>query len=159
MVSLGLAEKLPSHIERSITQNKSLRDTAFWYPDIPGPALCLDDEGFVGEDPSAVRYRPLCWALFGGFGGRHLESPTGISVTCLGSLCGIEFHYNTDEVPAEWRKLGRRKSTEYAQDMRFPVDGPGGELIETIEVNLEYAYGEHVYSFYEQGKLRSFKVN
>ncbi|KAI9872225.1 MAG: hypothetical protein M1830_001895 [Pleopsidium flavum] len=159
MVSLGVAEKLSSHIEMSMMQSKSLRDTALWYPNIPEPGLCLNDDYFTGEDPSAVGYRPLCWKLFGGPGGIYLQSLTDISVTRLGSLCGIEFHYNTDEVPAEWRKLGRRKSTEYEQVMRFPIDGPGGEIIETVEVNLEYAYGERVHSFYKQGKLRSFKAS
>lgn len=139
-------------------RSKSLRDIALWYPNIPEPGLCLNDDYFTGEDPS-VGYRPLCWNLFGGPGGIYLRSLTDIFVTCLGSLCGIEFRYNTDEVPAEWRKLGRYKSSEYEQVMRFPIDGPGGEIIEAVEVDLKYAYGEQVHSVYKQGKLRSFKAS
>jgi hypothetical protein len=159
MVSLGIAEEFSSHIEMSMGQCKSLRDTALWYPKIPEPSLYLNDDYFTGEDPSAAGYRPLCWTLFGGPGGIYLQYLTEISVTTLGCLCGIEFHYNTEEVPTEWRKLGRRKFTEYAQVMRFPIDGPGGEIIETVEVNLEYLYDKHVYSFYKHGKLRSFKAS
>ncbi|MCJ1253647.1 hypothetical protein MMC24_001459 [Lignoscripta atroalba] len=159
MVSLGVAEKLSSHIEMSMGQSKSLRDAALWYPKIPEPGLRLNDDCFTGEDPSTSGYRPLCWTLFGGPGGIYLRSLTEISVTCLGNLCGIEFHYNTDEVPAEWRKLSRRKSTEFSRVMRFPIDGPGGEIIDTVEVNLDYAYGEHTYSFYKHGALNSFKAS
>lgn len=140
-------------------RSKSLRDTALWYPNIPEPGLCLNDDYFTGEDPSTVGYRPLCWNLFGGPGGIHLRSLTDIFVTCLGSLRGIEFGYNTDEVPAERRKLGRYKSSGYEQIIRFPIDGPGGEIIEAVEVDLKYAYGEHVHSVYKQGKLRSFKAS
>ena len=158
MVSLGVAEKFSPGIEMSI-QTKTLRDSALWYPDIPESGLCLNDDSFTGEDPSAIGYRPLCLALFGGPGGIYLRSLTEISVTRLGPLCSIDFHYNTDKVPAEWCKLGRHKCTEYEQVMRFAIDGPGGEIIDTVEVDLKHAYGEHVYSFSKQGKLRSFKAS
>ncbi|KAL9101967.1 MAG: hypothetical protein Q9163_002825 [Psora crenata] len=141
MVSLGVAERLPSHLKRSIMQSKSLRDAALWYPDIPEPGLHLNDDCFTGEDPSA-RYRPLHWTLFGGPGGIYLRSLTNISVTfklCWGGayLRGIEFHYNTDEVPAELRKLGRYRPTGDDRVVRFPIDGPGGEIIETVEVYVD----------------------
>ena len=159
MVSLGVAEKPSSHVERSILRSKSLRDAALWYPSIPEPGLYLNDDQFTGEDPSTIGYRPLCWISFGGPGGVHLRSLTDIFVTCLGSMCGIEFIYNTDEVPAQRRKLGRHKSSGYEEIIRFPIDGPGGEIIETVEVDLKYSYGEHVHSVYKQGKLRSFKAS
>lgn len=167
MVSLGVTEKISFHIERSITWNKSLRDTALWYPNIPEPGLCLNDDYSTGEDPftNGYRdyfftggnsftsgYRPLCWSLFGGPGGIHLRSFTDIFVTCLGSLCGIEFGYNLNEIPAEYNKLGRYKFSKYEQVIRFPIDGPGNEIIETVEVDFEYAYGEHVHSVYKQRK-------
>jgi hypothetical protein len=159
MVSLGVAEEFSTPVEISMGKRKSLRDTALWYPKIPDPGLCLNDDCFTGENLSAAGYQPLCWALFGGPGGIYLRFLTEISVIFLGSLWSIEFHYNADEVPTEWCKVGRRKSTGYEQVMRFPVDGPGGEIIETIEANLEYSYSEQVYSFYRHGKLRSFKVS
>src|ERR1700726_3765027 len=97
MVSLGVAEKFSTPNEISMEQSKSLRDTALWYPNIPNPCLCLNDNYFTGEDPSVAGYRPLCWTLFGGPGGIYLRFLTEISVIRLGSLCSIEFPYNTDE--------------------------------------------------------------
>ncbi|KAF6239198.1 hypothetical protein HO173_002459 [Letharia columbiana] len=46
--------------------------------------------------------------------------------------------------------------------MHFPIDGPGGEIIETVEVNLvdlKSLYGEPAQSFYGHRKLRSFKIS
>ena len=157
MVSLGVAEISSSHIKMPMGQSESLRDTALWYPEIPEPGLYLNEDCFTGEDPSTVGYRPLCWTLFGGSGGIYLRCLTEISATCLGSLCGIEFHYNTDEVPSRWRRLGLRKSTEYSHVMRFPVDGPGGEIIKKVEVGLESPHSKYANSC-KHGKWRSFKV-
>jgi hypothetical protein len=79
-------------------------------------------------------------------------------------LCGIEFHYNTGDIPMEMRKLGRRDFTDFSHVERFPINGPGGELIQTIDVSIERASIEQaarkgVYNFYKHGKLSSFKVN
>jgi hypothetical protein len=56
------------------------------------------------------------------------------------------------------RKLGRRNFTEFSHVKRFPIDGPGGELIQTIDVSIERAAGDGVYSFYRHEKLSSFKL-
>jgi hypothetical protein len=126
---------------------------------VPGPNLCLNDESFTGESPSAAGYQPLFWAQFGGPNGIYLRSLTEVVVTRLGGLCGIEFQYDTEDIPAEMRKLGRRRFTEFSHVMRFPIDGPGGELIQTLDVSIERASGDGVYSFYRHGKLSSFKVS
>lgn len=160
MVSLAVGEKLSSEIEMSMGPRKSLRDTALWYPDIPGHGLYLNDYFSTGADSSSgTEYQPLCWTLFWGPGGIYLRSLTGISVSCLGALRYMGFSYNTDEIPIQYRKLGRRKSPEYAQDIHFPIDGPGVETIEAVEVNLKYLDGENVYNFFKYGALISFKVS
>src|SRR5882672_6741692 len=123
MVSLAVEEKLSSAI--GLSQSRSLRDTALWYPEIPGHSLYLNDYSSTRADSSAIEYQPLCWTLFGGPGGIYLQSLTGVSISCLGTLRYIEFSYNTDEIPTQYHKLGRRKSTEYAHVMHFPIDGPG----------------------------------
>ncbi|KAH9216177.1 hypothetical protein DL95DRAFT_498506 [Leptodontidium sp. 2 PMI_412] len=157
MVSLAVAECVPPTIEKAIEESKSLRDSAFWYPEIPGTGLYLNDNCFVARDSSTARYQPLCWTMFGGPGGIYLRYLTGISVTCIGTLRGIEFHYNTEDVPIECRKLGRYRSSEYAQVIHFSIDGPGGEVIDAVEVYLRYYDGEDVFWFYKHGALESFK--
>lgn len=120
--------------------------------------MCLNDESFTGECPSTAGYQPLFWTLFGGPGGIYLRSLTEVSVTRLGDLCGIEFRYDTEDLSMRTRTLGRRNITEFSRIMRFPIDGPGGELIQTVEVSIERAAGERVYRFYRHGKLSSFRV-
>ncbi|KAI0423605.1 F-box domain-containing protein [Xylaria sp. FL1042] len=158
MVSLAVAECIPLTVETAAKAGKSLRDSAFWYPRIPGTDLYMNDDYFTARDTSITRYRPLCWTMFGGPGGIYLRYLTGISVSCWGSPCGIEFHYNTEDVPVECRKLGRYKSSEYVEVMHFPIDGPGGEIISAIEVYLRYPVSERVFWFYKQGVLISFKI-
>jgi len=126
---------------------------------VPSPDLCLNDESFTGESPAAAGYQPLSWIRFGGPNGIYLRSLTEVCVTRLGGLCGIEFHYNTEDIPMEARKLGRRKFTDFSRVERFPIDGPGGELIQTIDVSIERAAGQGVYSFFKHGKLSSFKAS
>ncbi|KAG4435231.1 hypothetical protein IFR05_009286 [Cadophora sp. M221] len=145
MVSLVVAECVPLTIEKAIEKGKSLRDSAFWSPENPGIGLYLNDNCFVARDSSTARYQPLCWTMFGGPGGIYLRYLTGISVTCLGTLRGIEFHYNTEDVPIECRKLGRYKSSEYAKVIHFSIDGPGGEVIDAVEVYVKYYVGENVF--------------
>jgi len=105
-----------------------------------------------------TRYQPLCWTLFGGPQGIYLRHLTGMSVTCRGTPCGIEFYYNTN-VPIKYRKLGRYKSSEYAQVIHFSIDGPAGEVINAIDIYLEYFDSEKVPWFYKNGALESFKVS
>ncbi|KAH0544334.1 hypothetical protein FGG08_001475 [Glutinoglossum americanum] len=159
MVSLAIAELDLSHVPRPLAQGPSLRATALWYPTVPGPDLCLNDESFTGESPSAAGYQPLFWTRFGGPGGIYLRSLTEVCVDRLGGLCGIEFHYNTEDIPTETRKLGRRNFTDFSRVTRFPIDGPGGEIIQTINVSIKRVAGERVFSFYKHGKLSSFKVS
>ncbi|EFY97487.2 F-box domain-containing protein [Metarhizium robertsii ARSEF 23] len=131
MVSLAVAECIPKN---DTTKRHSLRDSAFWYPRIPGNNLHLNDDYFTARPTSTARYQPLCWTMFGGPRGSHLRSLTGMSVTSLGTLRGIEFHFNAENVPAASRRLGRYKPSEYAKVMHFDIDGPGGEFITAIEI-------------------------
>lgn len=97
--------------------------------------------------------------MFGGPKGCYLRYLTGLSVTSLGTLRGIEFHFNTEDIPAASRRLGRCKSSEYAKIMQFDIDGPGGEFINAIEIYLRNFAGENVLWFYKEGQLESFKAS
>ncbi|KAI9781319.1 MAG: hypothetical protein M1839_006112 [Geoglossum umbratile] len=159
IVSLAIAMPNLSHVPWPVSQGPSLRATALWYPTVPSPDLCLNDESFTGQSPLSAGYQPLSWIRFGGPNGIYLRSLTEICVTRLGSLCSIEFHYNTEDIPMEARKLGRRNFTNFSRVERFPINGPGGELIQTIDVSIERAFGQSVYSFFKHGKLDSFKAS
>ena len=159
MVSLAMAESNLAHVSRPIPQGSSLRATALWYPTVPSTDMYLNDESFTGEDPSTAGYQPLFWTRFGGRNGIYLRSLIEVSVTRLGDLCSIDFHYDTEDIPKETQKLGRRNITQFSHITRFPIDGPGGELIQTIDVSVIRATGEGVYRFLKHGKLNSFKVS
>ncbi|KAK2816040.1 hypothetical protein FQN49_008043 [Arthroderma sp. PD_2] len=138
-------------------RDRSLRVMAFWYPTVPSPKLHLNDQYYTGGDPSTSGYLPLIWIQFGGPGGIYLKNITGICVTRLGSLCCIEFEYDTD-IPVESRKLGRRKTTDFSRVTRFQIDGRSGEFIRNIDVSTEITDGINVHHLYKFGMLRSFKV-
>jgi hypothetical protein len=136
----------------------SLRNTGLWYPAVPHPGACLNDEYFTGESPLATGYQPLIWTQFGGPGGIYLRSLLEISVTNLGCVCCIEFRYNTDNIPAEARKLGRRTVTAFSVTESFEIDGPGGELIQSIDAGIQRTDSSIAYNFHRHGSLASFKV-
>ena len=146
-------------VPQSGAHGSSLRPTVLWYPTVPSPNVCLNDESFTGECPSTTGYQPLFWTLFGGPGGIYLRSLTEVSVTRLGDLCDIDFRYHTEDISMKTRTLGRRNFTEFSRIIRFPIDGPGGELIQTVDVSIERMAGERVYRFYRHGKLNSFRVS
>ncbi|KAF5129752.1 hypothetical protein E5D57_006083 [Metarhizium anisopliae] len=81
-----------------------------------------------------------------------------MSVTSLGTLRGIEFHFNAENVPAASRRLGRYKLSEYAKVMHFDIDGPGGEFITAIEIYVRYYTSDNVMWIYKDGVLESFKA-
>lgn len=55
-------------------------------------------------------------------------------------------------------KLVQYKFSKYNKVIHFSVDGPGGEVINAIGVDLEYYTSERVPSFYKDGALESFNV-
>ena len=118
--------------------------------------MYLNEESFTGEDPVTAGYQPLFWIQFGGPRGSYLRSLTGVSVD---SWSCIEFHYNIKGIPAERWKLGRHTPNQTNRKRtKFSVNGPGGEVIDSIDVSLEYSTSETAYRFYKHGALESFKV-
>jgi hypothetical protein len=164
IVSLATAGSSTSHIQL-VAQDPSLRATALWYPTVPSSDLCLNDESFTGESPLTAGYRPLIWIQFGGPNGTYLQSLTEISATLSRySIHSIDFHYDTEEGPKEVGKLGRssirsKRFWSSSEIVRFSIDGPGGELIDSVEVSIERREGDDVCSFYRHGRLTSLKVS
>jgi hypothetical protein len=142
-----------------VRKPRSIRFTSLWYPEIPGPDLDLNDESFTMKDDVAVGYEPLCWSLFGGMQGVYLRNLTAISVVELGSIRSIEFHYDRDDIPIQCRKLGRPVSLESANTFLFPINGPGGQVINGVEVSLLSHSGDHLSRYYQHGIVQALKVS
>ena len=158
LVTLAVAETAIPLNHISEPQELSLRYNSLWYPTVPDTSLCLNEESFISEPPSAPGYRPLFWILFGGPKGTYLQNLTQVTVDCYGNLSSIEFHYDTDGIVSR-KKLGRRRFTDSTKLMQFPIDGRGGEIITTLETDVERIDRKRVYSFYRYGKLNSLKVS
>ena len=159
MVSLAVGVTNSPHVQRTIAQGPSLRDAALWYPAAPDPGCCLNDKSFTGESLSAAGYQPLFWTRFGGPKGIYLRHLSGVSVNFLGKLRGIDFHYDTDEVPAEVRHLGRYNYIKLSRVNKFHINGAGGEHIKIVEASVKCRTGPRLSGSDQPGKLMSFKVN
>ncbi|KAI9765323.1 MAG: hypothetical protein M1839_005523 [Geoglossum umbratile] len=158
VVSLGVSGKVSPSVQTPKGQGLSLREAALWYPIVPEPELCLNEASFTGENPSSAGYQPLFWVHFGGPGGSYLKRVTGVSVNCPRGLYSLEFYYDATRGPAGAYKLGRRKATDTSKVLEFPIDGAGGEFIETLEVTLRRYEAENAYSFLKHGKLNSLRI-
>lgn len=154
MVSLAIAETSYSCLEGPADKAESLRDSALWFPEIPESHLHLNETCFTGIDTPASEFRPLCYVLFGGSSVTNLQPLTKISVLSRGScIIVIDFHYDTGSI----RRLGRQRHQLSAYETSdFLIDSVQGEVIKTIEVDLDH---EDVESSWKHGRLRSFKVS
>ncbi|KAK2592000.1 hypothetical protein QQS21_010303 [Conoideocrella luteorostrata] len=137
--------------------NGNLLNSALWYPHIPYDGLDMNEGSFTARETAITRYNPTCWTMFGGPSGIYLRSLTGVSITAnAGCLMTMEFHYNSEDVPLKCRKLGKCTPSEYAKTVHFEIDGPGGEIINALTVNVrQYPTAELWY--YIPGVLESFK--
>ncbi|TKW48683.1 hypothetical protein CTA1_11015 [Colletotrichum tanaceti] len=157
MVSLAVCRQLslPEQADRDHEKDR-LRNSGFWYPDIPGPALCLNEESFAPRDHYLSGYKPLFWTTFGGPGGVHLRNLTGLTaIWGGGGLRRVDFAYDVP-VPSEHRTFGCQKPGEWTKTIEFAIDGPGGELIDTIEVFRRYPDAGYPW-LVEEGTLVAFR--
>ncbi|EPE28689.1 Mannose-binding lectin [Glarea lozoyensis ATCC 20868] len=154
MISLAIADSCSRDPE-----NESLRDLAMWYPSVPPINLHLHEACFEARKSAVNRFQPLCWTLFGGHGGKYLQSLTGVTVTYRARVSGVEFNYNTEQVPAECRKVGRYRPHTFDTVSYFPIDGAGGEYIDTIHLFRTFSSGAEMYWYQKIGKLKSFKIS
>lgn len=151
MVSLAVAKRTP------LSECRSLRDSALWYPYVLQAGLHLNDVDFLAKDTATTRYQPLCWAIFRGPGGIYLRSIIRLSITCFGAVREIEFYYDNKEVLVGSRKLGRC-FTEGINVIYFLIDGPGGEVIDFVTVYFRPRVGDYVFWIYRPWVLELFKV-
>ena len=134
MVSLAV----PTPDSRPSYERNKLRCNAFWYPDIPGIQLELNEHSFPQRNQDNSTFRPIVWNLFGGSGGIYLRNLTGIVVIAdRNRILGIKFQHNSKGVPVECRQLGRWPWST-AQEACLPIDGPNGELLTKVDIYLEF---------------------
>lgn len=126
---------------------------------MPSSKLFLNEASFTGEDSSSTGYRPLFWIHFGGPGGSYLENVTGISIYySLKGLYSLEFHYDATYDLAGAFRLGRCASSDL-KIRHFPIDGAGGEIIESVKITLVRYNTGNAYKFLKPGILNSVKVS
>jgi hypothetical protein len=150
-------EPAPAAAPESDTLATNLQSGALWYPDIPPPTLCLNQDAFFparARFVAQIQYKPLIWCHFGGTGGKYLAHLTRVSVTSGGGTRRIAFFFGeVEDVPTECRSLGRLGGLAAAAgrgaDIDFLIDGPGGERIEAVEIG---------HRFWEDGKGRPWEV-
>lgn len=149
-----------------------------WYPGVPAPNLFVNEASFIGEHPLTTSYQPLCYIDFGGPNGVYLRSLTEIRVFANIDILEIDFLYETNAAqPIQPQKLGRTERnfspasaqiffspgaaqafSSSASVQTFSIDGPGGEIIQHVEVIVIRTERNDAYSFERHGKLKSFKV-
>jgi hypothetical protein len=142
MVSIAVPKEVDMTTEH---QQDMLRCLATWYPKVPPPAIDLNEDFFVPLKSYTWGYKPIFWTHFGGAGGIYLPNLTKVTASCWdGSLVRIDFSFDK-EVPAECRRFGRVADSEYAKLVEFSIDGPGGEVIDKIEVCQQFpAEGQYM---------------
>jgi hypothetical protein len=159
LVSLAIADSsYPSLGSVTGDETKSVRDTALWFPDVPGSHLHFNERCFTGIDTPVSQFQPLYYILFAGSGINHEQRLTKISALFQERLVMmIDFHFDIGDV----RRLGHQHQdlSEY-QVCDFSIDGANEEVPETIEVDIDLSLvgSEHVVCFWKYGRLRSFMV-
>ena len=96
--------------------------------------MSLNEELYIPLESYKWGYRPLFWSSFGGPGGIYLAHLTKVTGSCWGAgWLRMDFSFDI-EVPAVSQMFGRREDAEEGNLVEFLVDGPGGEVINKVEV-------------------------
>ncbi|CAG8980462.1 hypothetical protein HYALB_00012054 [Hymenoscyphus albidus] len=121
---------------------------------IPPPILCLNEPSYTAGPKLSAEYNPLFWIHFGGPGGCKLKHLTSVSFDIAQGFFGLEFHYGAGP-GHETCKLGRYVHSDSSEEEHFLIDGPGGEVIESVEVILEHL---NIFDFLRDGILKAVKL-
>lgn len=135
MIDLAVRKENPLQLAGTDDRMLQLRHMAIWYPTLPPKTININEAFFQGQRDCGAYlsgFRPLFWTCFGGPGGIYLRHLTKITL-CCDALRRIEFSFNVG-VPVESRMFGRHEDEELTEVVEFPIDGPGGEVIDQIEV-------------------------
>ncbi|KAI3534381.1 F-box domain-containing protein [Colletotrichum filicis] len=145
-----------SSIARLAQDDNRLRNMGMWYPEVPGPDLCLNETSFAPREHYLDGFKPLFWTSFGGPGGAHLRTLNNIRVV-LGraGIYRMDFTYNVPELD---RTFGCQMPGDLTKEIIFEIDGAGGELINAVEILQENVDPEDAYTWMvEEGFIAAFK--
>jgi len=146
-VSLGISDTGSSEfLKGALPAGASpWRGTVQWFPDVPDESVFLNEASFSEPFRSFYPYQPLNTMAYGGVRGIHLSKLVEIAVWIVDykHVYGIEFMYNTDVDGQKIHTLGRRgqfpnkaprSCPRCNQRINFPIDGPGGEIINGVDI-------------------------
>ncbi len=140
--------------------DSDLRRLAIWHPDVPPRGLNLNESFVVAPDAYTWGYSPLFWTYFGGRGGVYLEALEKITIR-RASGC-IHFSFANLEVPDECRSFGRIANyvdrDDETESIELLIDGPGGEIIDKVELCQELIPSDFRGWLGRQGVLAWLKV-
>lgn len=142
------------------TAYNDLHHQALWYPHVPEGDFSINEETFVvPRHVAVVEYEPLCFTMFGGPDGSYLGSLTSMSV--YGISGAIDFCYkNSVNVPPECRIAGRYFTDQHVEPICFDIDGPGGEVVDSLTVhNSEYPSRRGALWYHKSGFMQSLEVS
>lgn len=134
MISISLDAQMPDPSLR-----RPLLETALWFPSAPPPHLSMRSLHLTNHKPFPSSYEPYIYALFGGPRGTYLPLLTGLNFNWRSrSLWTIDFQYKYSDpsiIPSSCSRLGRVKfNAKRPRETDFDIDGPGGEVINAVEV-------------------------
>ncbi|KAL0783437.1 hypothetical protein CaCOL14_001343 [Colletotrichum acutatum] len=157
IVSLALSPQSSSIVRLAQDENR-LRNMGMWYPEIPGPDLCLNEVSFAPREHYLDGFKPLFWTSFGGPGGAHLRRLNNFRVVLSpAGIRRIDFTYDTLELN---RAFGCQMPGDLTKEIDFAIDGAGGELISAVDIFQENVNPEDAYTWMvEEGFIAAFKVS
>ena len=157
---MGIRTSDNTELQPDSQRTRSLRDTAIWFRSVPDQHLDLNEHIFPrGAHTRDNEYDPIFWTLFGGSRGSFLRYLVAVEIR---QFSQIKFHYNMPQNSYRVKRLGRKNRELKRPPVRFEIDGPGGEIIETVDISLvtpETLAQEQIYDLDEAGQMRFLKVS
>ncbi len=135
MVSIAVPQQ--TCVTASANGHGKLRRSALWYPNVPPPLVNLNEDFFLPLQSYTWGYRPLFWTRFGGPSGSYLSHLIKITASWAGGLLRMDFLFDR-KIPDDCQRFGQHEDSENGTVIEFSVDGPGGEVIDQVEVRQHY---------------------
>ncbi|KAJ5703944.1 hypothetical protein N7493_011082 [Penicillium malachiteum] len=135
---IGIAAHGPENVSdhsRLADTSPSLRSTALWYPAVPDKHISLNEQNLQETSTLTTKYMPLQWGYFGGPQGAYLQYLTGVSLSYFVNPLSIDFHYAVGS-HIHRTQLGKVGDPETDDTPLRPIDGPEGEIIQSVQVAM-----------------------
>lgn len=160
MVSLAVVEEFPAGCGNFAALIESLPGTYVRHYSCPPPGLYLSRFAWINSWVSPSKHeQPFVWTYFGSQNGENLKHLIGITATVTNTVHHVEFGYSRTGIPDQCRSMGCRCSPQNARDIPFSIDGPGGEVIEAVDVGLEVTDGLDWIKSENHASVVCFKVS